>query len=167
VRRWLGRTACSSTTSARARGFRQPGLGRFRCCPLVPGPPDTAGPFKFSTDPELEAKIRDVVSLYLAPQDNAVVVSVDEKSQVQALDRTAPMLPLRPGLAARRTHDYKRHGRASIGRHRAGNGVERRRPVRCRRLARRHGRGRGLAPHARAPCEWHRAGSRPELRRTV
>src|SRR5262249_37170450 len=61
--------------------------------------------FKFSTDPELEAKIRDVVGLYLDPPDNAVVVSVDEKSQIQALDRTAPMLPLRPGLAARRTHD--------------------------------------------------------------
>ena len=58
--------------------------------------------FKFSTDPELEAKIRDVVGLYLAPPDNAVAVSVDEKSQIQALDRTAPMLPLRPGLAARR-----------------------------------------------------------------
>jgi transposase len=70
--------------------------------------------FKFSTDPELEPKIRDVVGLYLAPPDNAVVVSVDEKSQVQALDRTAPMLPLRPGLAARRTHDYKRHGTTTL-----------------------------------------------------
>ena len=70
--------------------------------------------FKFSTDPELEAKIRDVVGLYLAPPDGAVVVSVDEKSQVQALDRTAPMLPLRPGLAARRTHDYKRHGTTTL-----------------------------------------------------
>ena len=70
--------------------------------------------FKFSTDPELEPKIRDVVGLYLAPPDNAVVVSVDEKSQVQALDRTAPMLPLRPGLAERRTHDYKRHGTTTL-----------------------------------------------------
>ena len=70
--------------------------------------------FKFSTDPELEAKIRDVVGLYLAPPEGAVVVSVDEKSQVQALDRTAPMLPLRPGLAARRTHDYKRHGTTTL-----------------------------------------------------
>ena len=70
--------------------------------------------FKFSTDPELEPKIRDVVGLYLAPPDNAVVVSVDEKSQVQALDRTAPMLPLRPGLAARRTHDYRRHGTTTL-----------------------------------------------------
>jgi transposase len=70
--------------------------------------------FKFSTDPELEAKIRDVVGLYLAPPDNAVVVCVDEKSQIQALDRTAPPLPLRPGLPARRTHDYKRHGTTTL-----------------------------------------------------
>ena len=70
--------------------------------------------FKFSTDPELEAKIRDVVGLYLAPPDNAVVVCVDEKSQVQALERTAPGLPLRPGLAARRTHDCTRHGTTTL-----------------------------------------------------
>jgi len=70
--------------------------------------------FKFSTDPQLEAKIRDVVGLYLAPPDNAVVVFVDEKSQIQALDRTAPMLPLRPGLAERRTHDYKRNGTTTL-----------------------------------------------------
>ena len=70
--------------------------------------------FKFSTDPELEPKIRDVVGLYLDPPANAVVVSIDEKSQVQALDRTAPMLPLRPGLAARRTHDYVRHGTTTL-----------------------------------------------------
>ena len=60
--------------------------------------------FKFSTDPWLEAKIRDVVGLYLVPPDNAVVVSVDEKSQIQALNRTAPVLPLCLGLAERRTH---------------------------------------------------------------
>src|SRR5512135_2215377 len=60
--------------------------------------------FKFSTDPELEAKVRDVVGLYLNPPDTAVVLCVDEKSQVQALDRTAPILPLRPGLPrSRRT----------------------------------------------------------------
>jgi transposase len=70
--------------------------------------------FKFSTDPQLEAKIRDVIGLYLSPPDNAVVVSVDEKSQIQALDRTAPMLPLRPGLAERRTHDYKRNGTTTL-----------------------------------------------------
>jgi transposase len=70
--------------------------------------------FKFSTDPQLEAKVRDVIGLYLAPPDNAVVVSVDEKSQIQALDRTAPMLPLRPGLPACRTHDYKRNGTTTL-----------------------------------------------------
>jgi len=70
--------------------------------------------FKFSTDPELEAKVRDVVGLYLDPPANAVVVSVDEKSQIQALDRTAPMLPLRPGLPARQTYDYKRNGTTTL-----------------------------------------------------
>ena len=70
--------------------------------------------FKFSTDPQLEPKLRDVVGLYLNPPNNAVVVSVDEKSQIQALDRTAPMLPLGPGLAERRTHDYKRHGTTTL-----------------------------------------------------
>jgi transposase len=70
--------------------------------------------FKFSTDPQLEAKVRDVVGLYLDPPANAVVVSVDEKSQIQALDRTAPMLPLRPGLPARQTYDYKRNGTTTL-----------------------------------------------------
>ena len=66
--------------------------------------------FKFSTDPELEAKIRDVVGLYLAPPKRAIVLSVDEKTQIQALDRTAPMLPMKPGQVERHTHDYKRNG---------------------------------------------------------
>lgn len=70
--------------------------------------------FKFSTDPELEAKIRDVVGLYLAPPAKAVVVCVDEKTQVQALDRTAPILPLRPGIPEKQTHDYVRHGTTSL-----------------------------------------------------
>ena len=70
--------------------------------------------FKFSTDPELEAKLRDVVGLYLHPPEGAVVLCVDEKSQVQALDRTAPILPLRPGLAERQTHDYVRHGTTTL-----------------------------------------------------
>jgi transposase len=70
--------------------------------------------FKFSTDPELEAKIRDVVGLYLNPPDKAVVLSVDEKSQVQALNRTAPILPLRPGLPEKATHDYIRHGTTTL-----------------------------------------------------
>lgn len=70
--------------------------------------------FKFSTDPQLEAKIRDVVGLYLDPPANAVVVCVDEKSQIQALDRTAPLLPMRFDQAERRTHDYKRHGTTTL-----------------------------------------------------
>ena len=70
--------------------------------------------FKFSTDPELEAKVRDVVGLYLNPPEKAIVLCVDEKSQVQALDRTAPILPLRPGLPERATHDYKRNGTTNL-----------------------------------------------------
>jgi transposase len=70
--------------------------------------------FKFSTDPQLEAKVRDVVGLYLNPPDKAVVLSVDEKSQIQALDRTAPILPLRPGLPEKATHDYVRHGTTTL-----------------------------------------------------
>jgi DNA-binding Lrp family transcriptional regulator len=70
--------------------------------------------FKFSTDPRLEAKIRDVVGLYLDPPLGAVVVSVDEKSQIQALDRTQPILPVMPGLPERQTHDYKRNGTTTL-----------------------------------------------------
>jgi len=70
--------------------------------------------FKFSTDPELDAKVRDVVGLYLNPPDKAVVVCVDEKTQVQALDRTAPILPMRAGLPEKATHDYVRHGTTSL-----------------------------------------------------
>jgi transposase len=66
--------------------------------------------FKVSKDPAFGEKVRDVVGLYLNPPDNAVVISLDEKTQVQALDRTQPMLPLRPGQVERRTHDYTRHG---------------------------------------------------------
>ena len=70
--------------------------------------------FKFSTDPELDAKVRDVVGLYLNPPDKAVVVCIDEKSQIQALDRTAPILPIRPGLPEKATHDYVRHGTTTV-----------------------------------------------------
>lgn len=70
--------------------------------------------FKFSTDPELVGKVTDVVGLYLAPPENAIVLCVDEKSQIQALDRTAPMLPMRIGDAEKRTHDYKRHGTTTL-----------------------------------------------------
>jgi transposase len=70
--------------------------------------------FKFSTDPKAEEKIYDVVGLYLNPPTNAVVLSVDEKTQIQALGRTQPILPMRPGLSARQTHDYKRNGLISL-----------------------------------------------------
>jgi transposase len=70
--------------------------------------------FKYSRDPELVAKVTDVVGLYLQPPARAIVLSVDEKTQIQALDRTQPMLPLRPGQVERQTHDYKRHGITSL-----------------------------------------------------
>jgi transposase len=70
--------------------------------------------FKFSVDPQLEAKVNDVVGLYLHPPDNAVVVCVDEKSQCQALERAQPILPMRPGIPERQTHDYARHGVTSL-----------------------------------------------------
>ncbi len=70
--------------------------------------------FKLSNDPNFEAKVRDVVGLYLNPPDHALVLCVDEESQIQALDRTAPILPLRPGLPERRTHDYERHGTTTL-----------------------------------------------------
>jgi len=86
-----------------ARAWREYGVQPWR-----------AESFRFSTDPELVAKVTDVVGLYLAPPENAVVLCVDEKSQIQALDRTAPILPLQPGLAERRSHDYVRHGTTTL-----------------------------------------------------
>lgn len=70
--------------------------------------------FKISKDPDFAEKVVDVVGLYMNPPENAVVLSVDEKTQIQALDRTQPMLPLKPGQVERRTHDYKRNGTASL-----------------------------------------------------
>ena len=70
--------------------------------------------FKISNDPHFAEKVIDVVGLYMDPPDNALVLSVDEKTEIQALDRTQPMLQLRPGQIQRRTHDYKRHGTASL-----------------------------------------------------
>jgi transposase len=70
--------------------------------------------FKLSKDPRFEEKVRDIVGLYLNPPDRALVLCVDEKSQIQALDRTAPILPLRPGLPERQTHDYKRPGTTTL-----------------------------------------------------
>jgi len=76
--------------------------------------PHREGTFKVSTDPHLIAKIRDVVGLYLDPPERALVLCVDEKSQIQALDRTQRLLPMQPGRMALRTHDYKRHGTTSL-----------------------------------------------------
>jgi transposase len=100
---WLRRSETRVSHDSISRLWRQFGIQPWRC--------ET---FKFSTDPELEAKVRDVVGLYLNPPENAIVLSVDEKSQVQALDRTAPMLPMRPGIPERQTHDYKRHGTTTL-----------------------------------------------------
>lgn len=86
-----------------ARAWREYGVQPWR-----------SGTFKFSTDPQLVAKVTDVVGLYLEPPQNAIVLCVDEKSQIQALDRTAPMLPMQPGQIERRTHDYKRHGTTTL-----------------------------------------------------
>jgi transposase len=70
--------------------------------------------FKLSTDPRFEEKVRDIVGLYLDPPERALVLCVDEKSQIQALDRTAPLLPLRPGCPERQTHDYRRYGTTTL-----------------------------------------------------
>ena len=86
-----------------ARAWREYGIAPWR-----------SETFKFSTDPELVAKVTDVVGLYLAPPENAVVLCIDEKSQIQALDRTAPMLPMQPDMPERRTHDYRRHGTTTL-----------------------------------------------------
>ena len=76
--------------------------------------PWRADTFTFSTNPELEAKVVDVVGLYLAPPENAIVLCVDEKSQIQALNRTQKTLPMQPGHAEQRTHDYVRHGTTTL-----------------------------------------------------
>jgi transposase len=70
--------------------------------------------FKFSRDPKFAEKVRDIVGLYLNPPEKALVLCVDEKSQIQALDRTQPILPLRPGIPERQTHDYKRYGTTTL-----------------------------------------------------
>ena len=76
--------------------------------------PQRSETFKLSSDPFFLEKVRDVVGLYLNPPDHAVVLCLDEKSQVQALDRTRPLLPLRPGVPEHQTHDYIRHGTTSL-----------------------------------------------------
>jgi transposase len=76
--------------------------------------PNRLETFKLSTDPDFVAKVRDVVGLYVAPPERAIVLCFDEKSQIQALDRSQPLLPMRPGRAARHSHDFKRHGTTSL-----------------------------------------------------
>src|SRR3712207_3926784 len=97
---------------AKATGLSATTVGRaWRAFGLQPHREET---FKLSTDPLFAEKVRDIVGLYLSPPDRALVLCVDEKSQVQALDRTQPLLPLRPGQAERRNHDYVRHGTTSL-----------------------------------------------------
>jgi transposase len=108
----LGVTHWSSRLLADELGISHVWVGKiWRRWGLQPWRAET---FTFSTDPELAAKVRDVVGLYLHPPDKAVVLCVDEKSQVQALDRTAPILPLRPGIPEKQTHDYIRHGTTTL-----------------------------------------------------
>ena len=105
-------THWSSRGMARASGLSVSTVQRiWRAFGLQPHRLET---FKLSTDPDFVAKVRDVVGLYVAPPERAIVLCVDEKSQIQALDRSQPMLPMRPGQVARRTHDYKRHGVTSL-----------------------------------------------------
>ena len=99
-------THWSSRGMARASGLSVSTVQRiWRAFGLQPHRLET---FKLSTDPDFVAKVRDVVGLYVAPPERAIVLCVDEKSQIQALDRSQPMLPMRPGQAARRSHDYIR-----------------------------------------------------------
>lgn len=105
-------THWSTRGMAEATGLSQSAVVRiWRAFGLQP---HRAGTFKLSTDPLFVEKVRDVVGLYLSPPERALVLCVDEKSQVQALDRTQPLLPLEPGQAERHTHDYARHGTTSL-----------------------------------------------------
>lgn len=105
-------THWSSRSMAQACGLSVSTVQRiWRAFGLQPHRLET---FKLSTDPDFVAKVRDVVGLYVSPPQHAIVLCVDEKSQIQALDRSQPMLPMRPGQPARRSHDYKRHGTTSL-----------------------------------------------------
>jgi len=105
-------THWSTRTIAQATGMSQSAISRiWRAFSLQPHRVET---FKLSTDPFFIEKVRDIVGLYVNPPERALVLCVDEKSQVQALDRTRPVLPLRPGVPARQTHDYIRNGTTSL-----------------------------------------------------
>jgi transposase len=107
-----GQTHWSTRGLAKASGLSRMTVSRiWRAFGLQPHRSDT---FKLSPDPLLIEKVRDIVGLYMNPPDHALVLCVDEKTQIQALDRTQPLLPLRPGQLERRTHDYKRHGTTSL-----------------------------------------------------
>ena len=105
-------THWSTRSMAQATGMSQSTISRmWRAFGLKPHLVES---FKLSPDPLFVEKVRDAVGLYLNPPDAAVVLCVDEKSQIQALDRSAPILPLRPGLPERATHDYRRHGTTNL-----------------------------------------------------
>ena len=105
-------THWSTRSMATATGLNQTAISRiWRAFGLKPHMVES---FKVSPDPQFIDKVRDVVGLYLNPPDAAVVLCVDEKSQIQALDRTAPVLPLMPGVAERQTHDYVRNGTTNL-----------------------------------------------------
>jgi transposase len=105
-------THWSTRAMAAKVGMSQTAISRiWRAFSLKPHRTET---FKLSKDPLFVEKVRDIVGLYLDPPDKALVLCVDEKSQIQALDRTQPLLPLRPGQVERRTHDYVRHGTTSL-----------------------------------------------------
>ena len=105
-------THWSSRGMAKASGLSVSSVQRiWRAFGLQPHRMET---FKLSTDPDFVAKVRDVVGLYVSPPEHAIVLCVDEKSQIQALDRSQPMLPMRPCQPARRSHDYTRHGTTSL-----------------------------------------------------
>jgi transposase len=107
-----GESHWSQRGMAKATGLSQPTIGRiWRAFGLKPHRSQT---FKLSPDPLLVDKVRDVVGLYINPPEHAVVLCVDEKSQIQALDRSQPLLPMRPGQIERRTHDYKRNGTTTL-----------------------------------------------------
>ena len=107
-----GQTHWSTRGMAKASGVSRSTINRiWRAFGLQPHRVET---FKLSPDPLLIEKVRDIVGLYMNPPDRALVLCVDEKSQIQALDRTQPMLPMRPGQVERRTHDYKRNGTTSL-----------------------------------------------------
>jgi transposase len=107
-----GDTHWSTRSMARSAGLNQTAVSRiWRAFGLKPHIIQT---WKLSTDPQFIDKVRDVVGLYMSPPENALVLCVDEKSQIQALDRTAPCLPMLPTTPARRTHDYVRNGTTSL-----------------------------------------------------